>query len=720
MKHFIFILMIGLLWISCSDDAFVSDGIVHGDNNVQVRLTISTPAATVFTRVGNQFRSTDHESAISEIQVLVFENGEYRYRVPGIAINNNGSRTTFDARLNASAQPLKLFIVANATAAIAANDPSPGEDELTVKKKIKQNLGVDGINMKFPMFADYSLPGGLNAGQVNNISGVKVLRSIARIDVQAGTVNNFRLTSVQAYRVNSQIQVLHEGTGLTMISPAVPATSSATINTLPIAVSGYESVSQLYLPESAVVPEADRRTKATCIVVGGIYEGDERPTYYRMDFDPNNENGVFGQILRNHKYIFNIRSVSGSGWFDPDDAAINISSHIDVEIQAWDDNTHDMYFDGEHHFGVSAREIVLNSKANSMKNIQVNTDITGYIMQWSDAQGNTTGEGMTELSNADFTVQKSNDGKQISFTALQDNSQASADKTGYIVVTANRWKVLITIRQRNGIIAGRMVNLMTFHAGMGDLGQNILPPLDGGHSRSDGLRGILTNKNNFGPSGTVECAGINLLLADASRDKLTDDLFAMADIIYVNYMANSQFGSRDAEKVHNWLKASRNRVLIVSYDSYEVSVPLMREILGSTDHLIWIRRLGMPFRLVGKSPENYFTDAGPFSKKYGAVPADFSLRNYDSYHGEVGPGSAAGIFPILTGPGDGTNQGIVLGVDFNRRIIYWGDTDLGNTGSGFMGSSENRITNTTGEITNNASKLLANVMAWAVGIVLDE
>lgn len=111
---------------------------------------------------------------------------------------------------------------------------------------------------------------------------------------------------------------------------------------------------------------------------------------------------------------------------------------------------------------------------------------------------------------------------------------------------------------------------------------------------------------------------------------------------------------------------------------------------------------------------------GPFTQKYGAIPSDFSLRNYDTYHGEIGAGSAAGIFPILMGPGTGIENGIVLGVDFDRRIVYWGDVDLGNTGTGNLGNSDNRIPNTTGEITNNASKLIANVMAWAVGVVLDE
>lgn len=40
--------------------------------------------------------------------------------------------------------------------------------------------------------------------------------------------------------------------------------------------------------------------------------------------------------------------------------------------------------------------------------------------------------------------------------------------------------------------------------------------------------------------------------------------------------------------------------------------------------------------------------------------------------GDIGPGSAEGITPLLNGPGGG----IVLGVDMSRRIIYIGDIDI--------------------------------------------
>ena len=95
--------------------------------------------------------------------------------------------------------------------------------------------------------------------------------------------------------------------------------------------------------------------------------------------------------------------------------------------------------------------------------------------------------------------------------------------------------------------------------------------------------------------------------------------------------------------------------------------------------------------------------------------SDFSLRNYDAYHGEIQLNTEAskGITSILMGPAGG----IVLGIDYSRRIVYWGDTDIGSSASSSTSTTDNRINNNSGTI-NNASKLIANVFAWIAETVL--
>jgi len=77
-------------------------------------------------------------------------------------------------------------------------------------------------------------------------------------------------------------------------------------------------------------------------------------------------------------------------------------------------------------------------------------------------------------------------------------------------------------------------------------------------------------------------------------------------------------------------------------------------------------------------------------------------------------GASEGITPILMGPGGG----IVLGIDYARRIVYWGDTDISSYLSGIGATNENHINNTDGTINNDASKLIANVFAWISETVL--
>ena len=66
---------------------------------------------------------------------------------------------------------------------------------------------------------------------------------------------------------------------------------------------------------------------------------------------------------------------------------------------------------------------------------------------------------------------------------------------------------------------------------------------------------------------------------------MTDALFAAFDVVYVHYMGNGYFGNEDAKKVHNWLNAKKNRVLIASYDATDVSKYLIDEFLGGNSNI---------------------------------------------------------------------------------------------------------------------------------------
>ncbi|RHL76450.1 hypothetical protein DWZ99_19345 [Odoribacter splanchnicus] len=702
----IWILWMGLFgFTSCTDRLEEVEEQYTGENEVWVRLIVSRPYSgkEVRSKAGN-----DRETEIDEIQLLVFEEGGYKYRVPGISITNSGTTTSFSARLLATDKTLDLYIVANATAAVLANEPQVGDTENEVRTKLQLGFPLGGNFTTLPMSGHYRLVSGLDANYRQEISGVSMLRAVARVDVLVGGITNFELTSIQAYRVNSRIQLIANQDLPVVTAPSIPVNSRMEVNTPVSAVSGNQAVSGLYLSESVSPAESERVNGATCVVVGGKYAGSGEVTYYRIDFDPDDTQGSFGQILRNHRYVFTIRSVAGPGWPSADEAASNRSAQINLDIQSWDESTTDMYFDTDHHFGVSTREVVLGSKQNAALTVQVDTDLSDYTFQWSDEQGNVSGTAAQSLTGSYFKVEKTNNGRHIVVTALQSNNSDSDERKAYFVINASRWRILMTIRQQIVDISGRTINMVSFRSYLGHLGENLLLPNISPESRGAGLQGILNNPANFGTGGTVTCGGFNLLLTNVSASSINDAALALADVIYFNYVSNGDLRI-DLSPVGRWLKASAKRVLILSFDSQGVNTPIMQEFLGSTPDLMQTSPKSGSYPLAGKSVSDFFTDMGPFTvTPYTPVDANFKFQNYDVTHGEIGPGSAEGITPPLNGPGGG----IVLGVDMSRRIIYIGDIDIFSANN-----SNSGINNSKGTINSNASKLIANLFAWVVGVV---
>ncbi|WP_256316365.1 hypothetical protein [Odoribacter splanchnicus] len=203
--------LIWILWMGLFGFTFCTDRLEEveeqytGENEVWVRLIVSRPYSgkEVRSKAGN-----DRETEIDEIQLLVFEEGGYKYRVPGISITNSGTTTSFSARLLATDKTLDLYIVANATAAVLANEPQVGDTENGVRTKLQLGFPLGGNFTTLPMSGHYRLVSGLDANYRQEISGVSMLRAVARVDVLVGGITNFELTSIQAYRVNSRIQLI--------------------------------------------------------------------------------------------------------------------------------------------------------------------------------------------------------------------------------------------------------------------------------------------------------------------------------------------------------------------------------------------------------------------------------------------------------------------------------------------------------------------------------
>ncbi len=710
-KQIIFIICC-LFIVSCSEYPFIPDTGEITEDQLSVQFTVGKPEEYTILKGTNT--QIERECAISEIQVLVFEGGIYKYRATGNIVSSTATSTTFNAVLRTTSAPVKLYIVANATNAITNNEPAAGSGEDDIKAAITHSFTVAGISQYFPMSGEYSIQTGLNATTINTIGPIIMLRAIARIDIFNETAN-FELLTVQAFRANSLIQVIpdsvtHE-TIPSVIAPSIPAQATVNVRTQALTVNGSSLTAQFYLPETEAPSEGTHIGSATCIIVGGFYNHSTDTTYYRIDFNSGVSGHPFGQILRNYRYVFNLIAVNGIGKDTPEEAAENQSSNITAEVKNWDENTTHMVFDGDNYFGVSTRAVVLKSAVGSSAIIDVDTDLSTYTLQWCDATG-TPIQGIPSgnIQNTNFSAMISSNPSQIVISALTANT-GNASQIQYLMVFAGRCKVLIKIEQvKPPDYSNVFISILSIQKQTGAFGSMVPGKVDFGNA--SGIRPILANANNFGPSGKVPIGGIwfdNLTTSSTNSSDFTRGnclaLMEQYDILNVVWQSDPDAGM--AAAIMDWLARKPNRVLFVTHANDGNNINLCNLLgLGSTS---WMGGNGTPVHnFAGYDPSNeYFTQTGPF----GQVSSSFTFAGANgNWLGIKTPYTYNGqLIPLLTY----TTSNVLLyiiSIDINRRIVYIGDPNI-------YAQVTNGLNN-SGATDYNQAKLIANIYAWAINQVI--
>lgn len=300
-----------------------------------------------------------------------------------------------------------------------------------------------------------------------------------------------------------------------------------------------------------------------------------------MDFDPGLEGHPFGQILRNHRYVFRIRKVTGPGWSDPGLAAVNKATSIVAEIEPWEDFTTEMHFEGDNYIGLSSRSVTLGYPAGKTDTVDVQATVP-YAIQWLDASGSLVGTAVSGVGaslpgNNGFTVsigRNSGDAETVTrlvFATTGDN-RTQSDVTARLRVTAGRWTLDVSVRQESPEkYRKRFIRVLSVTE-VGSLGTNNPAAASG-----QPLRKILDNAKNFSPSGTVIVGGFSF--SEASRTEMqatsagsgsdiyrnVKNMINTQDVIYLTY--NTSISDDLAQVVLAWLQGSPNRVLIVGTDT---------------------------------------------------------------------------------------------------------------------------------------------------------
>ena len=413
-------LLLALLTAGCVADRNVSDCITEGED-VELEFALQVPALETSLRQ----LSAEQEKQINSVQVLVFntkdasdndlaeeeETFAYKATVKSFETSTTDGYTRIRCNLTSTAKPMRVVCIANTT------EINPQGFEGKTKKTILEDVHqmkqsftkkwlTDGTQF-IPMWGEsdkqpisrttkFNSCEASNNGKSNtkNEGVIHLVRALARIDVgvnfdqtkpadenaQGGT--DFKIKSVRVYRYAQSMYVT--GTQATTFRqmganreplPHTPADMTAAKDDNPLlfeadnaGVDGY--IRNIYIPE--ISNEGKDKTARTCLVIGGYYNGSTKETYYRVDFikreDGKPEDKITKQldVLRNHRYRFNITDVKGPGTSDPGDALITEPVNITCDVVVWDEADIDkIMYDGQYYLSVSKDKFHFGKDATS-------------------------------------------------------------------------------------------------------------------------------------------------------------------------------------------------------------------------------------------------------------------------------------------------------------------------------------------------------------------
>lgn len=412
--HLISGLLLALLTAGCVADRNVSDCITEGED-VELEFALQVPALETSLRQ----LSADQEKQINSVQVLVFntdgiddESQETLAYVAPVKGFKTGADdiTRIRCGLKATANKMRVVCIANhnfdAESFVGKTKQLLFESDV-MKKAFTAAWPTTGTDYYIPMWGEsdkqavsrttkFNSCEASNNGKSNtkNEGVIHLVRALARIDVGVKFADEptsekttgsetFKINSVRVYRYAQSMYVT--GTQATTFRqmganreplPHTPATMTPADNNNPLVFTaeneedakGY--VRNIYIPE--ISNEGKNKDQRTCLVIGGYYNGSTKETYYRVDFikretkSPTDVVTKQLDVLRNHRYRFNITDVKGPGTDDPGEALITEPVNITCDVVVWDEADIDkIMYDGQYYLSVSKDKFSFGKDATS-------------------------------------------------------------------------------------------------------------------------------------------------------------------------------------------------------------------------------------------------------------------------------------------------------------------------------------------------------------------
>ena len=255
-----------------------------------------------------------------------------------------------------------------------------------------------------------------SAGAVPKLGTVYLVRAVARVDVglnlsnisegastfdeKAGGIEGITLTKVFFYNTNTTGRVSPFENGIywdeanrKAKQPSIPDPAPAVtgkIDRTPSIVDEKILLREVYVPEAVNVPTAatqgangetlpenntENYLKRPYIIVGLTGADKSRPdkeTFFRIDYlkrtgaeaDATYE---YLPLLRNHRYLVNIKAVGGPGFDTEEDARKGPAANIMYNVVVWNESTmSDVLYDGQYMLGVSADHFTFYREGGSL------------------------------------------------------------------------------------------------------------------------------------------------------------------------------------------------------------------------------------------------------------------------------------------------------------------------------------------------------------------
>ena len=255
-----------------------------------------------------------------------------------------------------------------------------------------------------------------SAGAVPKLGTVYLVRAVARVDVglnlsntsegastfdeKAGGIEGITLTKVFFYNTNTTGRVSPFENGIywdeanrKAKQPSIPDPAPAVTGKIDRTSSIVDEkilLREVYVPEAVNVPMAatqggngetlpenntENYLKRPYIVVGLTGADKSRPdkeTFFRIDYlkrtgaeaDATYE---YLPLLRNHRYLVNIKAVGGPGFDTEEDARKGPAANIMYNVVVWNESTmSDVLYDGQYMLGVSADHFTFYREGGSL------------------------------------------------------------------------------------------------------------------------------------------------------------------------------------------------------------------------------------------------------------------------------------------------------------------------------------------------------------------